>query len=326
MRAGRYPEAWALERATIAARDPATRDDPSLPYHQRWVWDGRPFDGRDVLVRCYHGLGDTLQFARYLPALAVRARRVTLEVQPSLAPLLAHLADRVVGFDPANPLPPAECDLEITELPGTLELAPDAVPVPYIDPPASPTPGLIGLCYAAGDWDPERAISPRLLSPLCSAHRCVTLVAEPTALPVANPEGCPFDMVATAALVASVELVVTVDTMIAHLAGAMGRPTWLLLRAEPDWRWDPARRTTPWYPSMRLYAQPQPGDWAAVLAAVAADLGVSEHPKGEPLDGQPAHPHRPGLLGGTARQDHDPGDQARADRQPGGARQREARV
>jgi len=91
---------------------------------------------------------------------------------------------------------------------------------------------------------------------------------------VSNPAGCPADMGETAALVAAVDLVITVDTMIAHLAGAMGRPTWLLLKAEPDWRWDPARRDTPWYPTMRLYPQAARGDWSSVLAAVRADLAA----------------------------------------------------
>lgn len=81
-------------------------------------------------------------------------------------------------------------------------------------------------------------------------------------------------MDATAALVAGVDLVVTVDTMIAHLAGALGRPTWLLLKAEPDWRWDPGRRDTPWYPTMRLYPQAARGGWSSVLAAVRADLAA----------------------------------------------------
>ena len=78
-------------------------------------------------------------------------------------------------------------------------------------------------------------------------------------------------------LVAGAELVITVDTMIAHLAGAMGKPTWLLLKAEPDWRWAPDQRGSAWYPSMRLYAQPRPGDWDAVVTQVERDLaGVPE--------------------------------------------------
>ena len=78
MRAEDYGAAWRLADETLRTRDPATRDDPTVPFHLRWVWDGRPFDGRDVLVRCYRGLGDTLQFARYLPLLAERAASVTL--------------------------------------------------------------------------------------------------------------------------------------------------------------------------------------------------------------------------------------------------------
>ena len=277
MRAGRHAAAWAMQMAAIAARDPATRDDPALPYHLRWVWDGRPFDGRDVLVRCYHGLGDTLQFARYLPALAARARSVTVEAQARLVPLLAQMAGMtVVPFDVARPHRPSDCDIEITELPLALRLAPDAVAMPYLHWPAADLPaGTIGLCAQAGDWDAERSIPPALLEPLCAERPCVMLTPGATDLPCLNPQGCPFDMGATAALVAGVDLVVTVDTMIAHLAGALGRPTWLLVKAEPDWRWDPARRDTPWYPTMRLYPQAARGDWSSVLATVRADLAAS---------------------------------------------------
>src|SRR5690242_16871168 len=91
MRRGDFAAAWRINDAVLAARDPRGRDDPRLPYHLRWVWDGRSVWDRHVLVRCYHGLGDTLQFARYLPALRARARSVTLECQPPLLPLLASL-------------------------------------------------------------------------------------------------------------------------------------------------------------------------------------------------------------------------------------------
>ncbi|SFP35466.1 hypothetical protein SAMN04488241_101120 [Sphingomonas rubra] len=268
MRAGRYDEAWDMEVATIAARDPAGRDDPALPYHRRWVWDGRPVDGRDVLVRCYHGLGDTIQFARYLPVLAARARSVALEVQPRLIPLLANLGvDEVHPFDVAAPLPPRDCDIEITELPGALRVPPDALAAPYLSwPPAALPAGTIGICHVAGDWDADRSIPADLLRPLCETRPCVMLAVGGTDLPCLNPEGCPPDMAATAALVAGVEQVVTVDTMIAHLAGAMGKPTRLLLKASPDWRWSPDARGSPWYPSIRSYVQPRPGDWPTVLA------------------------------------------------------------
>ncbi|HVF94054.1 MAG TPA: glycosyltransferase family 9 protein [Sphingomonas sp.] len=276
MRGERYADAWAIEDRAAAARDPASADDPALPYHRRWVWDGRSLAGADVLVRCYHGLGDTIQFARYLPALAARARSVTLEVQPRLASLLAHLpVDRIVPFDVRHPTQWDGVAIEITELPRALRLAPDAAPPPYLaSAPAIVPAGTIGVCHLAGDWDLDRSIPAELFRPLCTQYPALMLAPGATDLPCLNPEGCPFDLEATAALVAAVDLVVTVDTMIAHLAGAMGRPTWLLLKHEPDWRWSPSRQDTPWYPSLRLYAQPTPGDWPAVLVAVAADLAT----------------------------------------------------
>ena len=279
MRDSRFGDAWALSAAVLAARDPARRDDPSLSYHQRWVWDGTPVEGRDVLVRCYHGLGDTIQYARFLPLLGARAASVTLEVQPRLAGLLEGLpgVDAIVPFDPAGPLPRRGCDIEITELDFALRAPPAAAPPPYLHaPPAALPPGTVGLCYGAGDWDEDRCVPPALLAPLCRLAPCVTLVSEPAPLDVRNPEGCPFDMAATASLVAGAALVITVDTMIAHLAGAMGKPVWLLLKAEPDWRWSPGEATSPWYPSMRLYAQPSPGDWASVVARVTRDLSHVE--------------------------------------------------
>ena len=276
MRRDDFASAWAISRAVREAADPAACDDPALPYHRRWVWDGTPVDGREVLVRCYHGLGDTLQFARFLPALTARAASVTVEAQASLVPLLRGVAEgaRVVPFDPAHPLPRTECTLEITDVSAALELPPSAADAPYLRADATPLPsGTIGLCHRAGDWDDDRSLPAGLLAPLCRRAPAVTLVAEPSALPVLNPEGCPFDMVATARLVAGCALVVTVDTMIAHLAGALGRPTWLLLKADPDWRWSRGRETC-WYPTMRLYHQPAFGDWPAVIAEVERDLAA----------------------------------------------------
>ena len=277
MREARFAEAWALSDAVLATRDPAQRDDPAVDYHLRWVWDGRALDGRDVLVRCYHGLGDTIQFARFLPLLAERAASVTLEVQPRLAGLFDGMPgiDAIVPFDPARPLPPRAADVEITELAFALRMPPGAAPPPYLFArPAALPPGTVGLCYDAGDWDRQRCVPPALLAPLCARAPCVTLVPQPTTLDLLNPAGCPFDMEATASLVAGAALVVTVDTMIAHLAGAMGRPVWLLLKADPDWRWSPDSAESPWYPSMRVYVQPRPGDWGSVVERVARDLSA----------------------------------------------------
>ena len=287
MRHGDYAGAWAIETQVLAGRDPAARDDPRLPYHLRWVWDGQSFDGRHVLVRCYHGLGDTLQFARYLPLLRARAASVTLECQPSLLDLLAAVpgVDRLVAFDVTTPAPPAECDLEIMELAFALRVPPEEVsPPPLRCSPAVLPAGTRGLCWTSGDWDGERSIPQDLFAPL-AIEPCLTLVTDATALPVLNPGGCPFDMPATAALVAGCDHVITVDTMVAHLAGTLGRPTCLLLKHVADWRWMTDRRDSPWYPAVRIFRQAETGDWIPVLRDVLdslAERGTSDRPQPPP--------------------------------------------
>ncbi len=267
---GDFAGAFAVNDQVLAARDPAGRDDPRLPYHRRWVWDGRPWRGRHVLVRCYHGLGDTLQFARFLPRLGAEVASLTVEVQPELLPLLATLAGagRLVPFDPAAPRPPAECDIEIMELAHALRLPPTPAPYLRVEPAGG---AALGLCWEAGNWDNARSLPAALLGRLLRPG-CVSLLPRPTDQPVANPDGCPREIMGTAAMIAGLERVVTVDSMVAHLAGALGRPTWLLLKHEADWRWGEGDRT-PWYPSMRLFRQRAPGDWAAVVDEIAWALG-----------------------------------------------------
>src|SRR4051794_27492971 len=171
MRRGDFEAAWAVNDWVLAGRDPAARDDPTLPYHLRWVWDGRPFAGRDVLVRCYHGLGDTLQFCRYLAPLRLRVRSLTVEAQPALLPLLARLPgpDRLIPFQPDAPAPPSECDLEIMELAHALRMRPD--PSPYLslrDDESDRHGGFrVGLCWHVNTgWAPERSIRLTLLARL----------------------------------------------------------------------------------------------------------------------------------------------------------------
>ena len=319
MRRGDYAAAWAVNDAVLAGRT-SPPDDPRLPYHLRHVWDGRPFDGRDVLVRCYHGLGDTLQFLRYLPALRARAAFVALEAQPELVPLLRGMpgVDRLIPFDVAAPASPAGCDIESMELFHALRLAPGFITISYLpfshaapSPAALPRDDLsrnagevkpmhapgplhlsrssrersprasaageglsIGLCAKAGDWDSERSIPlPQLAAALPAHARPVRLQrADADALDWANPGATLVDIMETATLVRAVDLVVTVDTMIAHLAGTLGRPVCLLLKKRADWRWMDQGQGSPWYPSMRLYRQHRVGDWSAPLRELARDL------------------------------------------------------
>jgi hypothetical protein len=274
-RRGDWDAAWALNDAVLARRDPATRDDPMLPYHLRWVWDGRPFAGQDVLVRCYHGLGDTLQFARFLPDLRRRARSLTVEAQPPLVPLLSAIpgVDRVVPFVLDRPLPPAACDLEVMELGHALRMRPEASGLPALAVTPVSIGAKIGVCCASGGWDPGRDMPPLLMASVVRAiGRVVALQPAPAELPVINPEGCPASVLETAQWIAGLDLVITVDTMVAHLAGSLGVPTWLLLRHDADWRWMSGRTESPWYPTMRLFRQASPGDWCGVIRAVKAAL------------------------------------------------------
>ena len=285
MRAGVFADAWAISDAVLRARDPATRDDPALPYHLRWLWDGRPLDGRRVLVRCYHGLGDTLQFCRYLPLLRTRVAELTLEAQPELLPLLRALSgpDRVIPFRPDAPAPAAECDIEIMELAHALRLVPDGKPYLVAEPlPRRAKDLLVGLCWQAGGWDPGRSVPLAAFEPVSqlAGAQFVSLQRGPGLDDLAGGAAWPLDtgdrstdVMAVARLIAALDLVITVDTMVAHLAAALGRPTWVLLQADADWRWMRGRSTL-WYDRARLYRQSSPGDWAAPLAEISRDLAV----------------------------------------------------
>ncbi len=270
MRRADFAAAHQVSDEVLAGRDPRAADDPRLPYHLRWVWDGRTLAGRHVLVRCYHGLGDTVQFARFLPDLAAIAASVTLEVQPELLSLLAGISgvDRVIAFRTDAPLKPAECDIEIMELAHALRVEAVGGRVPYLTVPSACRDERadleVGLCWRAGDWDPARSVPRHGLEQACDIGGVC-----PRDLTVYPPSA---DVLSTAILVKALDLVVTVDTMIAHLAGALGRPTWLLLKRDCDWRWMDEGCVSPWYPTVRLYRQEVAGNWSAPLDRVHADL------------------------------------------------------
>lgn len=282
MRAGHFEAAHVISDAVLAARDPTSRDDPRLPYHLRWVWDGSPLDGHHVLVRCYHGFGDIIQFTRLLPAVARRAASLHLEAPPALFPLLSLIPGigRLIPFDTARPTPPCACDVEIMELLHALRISADAIPPPS-SLQASPlrlARRAVGLCWTAGEWDPARSIPLARLYSACDVPWLTPVSlqrgpgAEEAAAPFANPCDNSTDIWRTARLIRGLELVVTVDTMVAHLAGTLGIPVWTMLRRDADWRWMQDRSDSPWYPTARLYRQEIEGDWDAPLERVAADL------------------------------------------------------
>jgi hypothetical protein len=262
------------------------------------LWDGRPWNGKRVMLRGLHGLGDTIQFVRYAGLLKTTCRTVAVQAHPQLVSLLrcARNVDYVTTWRAGGEEPSIEWDvqIEVTELPRifrtTLESIPDHVP--YLQLPQqrvawgrtclpSREKLRIGLTWEAGHWNQSRSIPLQELEPLFAgdAHEWYSLQKDADLKKVAGLgrlrelEKYSSDVLDTAALIQNLDLVVSVDTMTAHLAGALRRPVWIILPFHCDWRWMLSRNDTPWYPTARLFRQTTPGDWTSVVAQVASELG-----------------------------------------------------
>ena len=274
-RAGDFRRAWQIADRALRLRGEATCWH--LPRHEQWVWDGRPLADRRVLVRCYHGLGDTIQYARFLPQLQAN---VVVWAQPELLPLLRTLPAslELLPLHDGTPETAYDVDLEIMELGHALRIGLECLPgpVPYFRVPRAPrytSVFSVGLLAQAGEFMAWRSVPADLL------------VSSVTGLPVAlfglQLGGLPgttdlstHDVLTLATRLQALDLVITADTMVAHLSGALGVPTWTLLPTPADWRWMDARADSPWYPTMRLFRQPSPGDWPSVVDAVRKALAV----------------------------------------------------
>ncbi|MGH6676432.1 MAG: tetratricopeptide repeat protein, partial [Xanthobacteraceae bacterium] len=263
------------------------------------LWLGKDaLDGKIILLHAEQGFGDTVQFVRYVPLLAARGARVVLEVQPKLVPLLAGMSGVESVHARKDELPHFDFHCPLLSLPfafGT-ELATIPASVPYIAPPADrvalwrgrlpPGRPLIGLAWSgerAHDNDINRSIPLAVLKPLLGTAdvQFVGLthdVRDEDALALKNhPEvlqiGQQFsDFADTAAVIAQLDAVISVDTVIAHVAGAMGKPLMLLLPFAADFRWLRERRDTPWYPTARLFRQRRFADWTAGIEELVGEL------------------------------------------------------
>jgi hypothetical protein len=282
MRRGDFDRAWDLSARLL--RERSGLSCAHLPRHYQWIWDGRPLEGQRVLIRCYHGLGDTIQFIRYAPLVRERAREVVVWAQPQLLALLRTVRgiDRLMPLHDGTPEVAYDVDAEIMELPFVFRTSPQTIPagVPYLDvrpQPVSRARGpAVGLVWKAGDWAEERSIPFTRLEPI-TAQQATWYVLQgeaglrerPSEFGIVRGTHSVDDL---AAAIRGLDLLITIDSMPAHLAGALGVPVWTLLRHEADWRWMDGRGDSPWYPTMRLFRQEREGDWDKVVRAAATEL------------------------------------------------------
>lgn len=259
------------------------------------LWDGGDLDGRTLLLHAEQGVGDSIQFVRYVALAAGRGGRVVVEFQPGLERLFSFLSDRVTLIPHGDALPPFDVHAPFLSLPYIFGTTVDSVPaeVPYLEIPVDAKIDLpggsgvkVGLVWAGNPKhmnDRNRSADLGVFAPILDVPGCTffglqvgerraDLVDRGFADRVTDLADQLTDYAVTAAAVRDLDLVITVDTAVAHLAGALGRPVWLLVPFAPDWRWLMDREDTPWYPTMRLFRQTVLGDWGEVMGRVAEAL------------------------------------------------------
>lgn len=293
LKLGRFVEGWRDYEWRIKCRD----YPPDSRTFAGPLWHGEDIAGRTLYVHAEQGFGDTIQFMRYVPMLARYRARVVFECPPGLLRLARSMGGDAQIIARGAKVPPYDLHAYLLSLPGIFGTTPDSIParVPYLHPEPAEVESLrsriaqypgrrIGIAWAGnpaagmGRFCPlERLLSLRQ----APGVRLFSLQKGPGAAEVqrltATDTVCLLpddaDFATTAAIMASLDLVVCVDTAVAHLAGAMGRPVWVLLSHGADWRWMVGRSDSPWYPTMRLFRQRAPGDWQAVIEDVMRELG-----------------------------------------------------
>jgi len=257
-------------------------------------WTGADPRGLTLLVASEQGFGDALQFIRFVPLLAGRGAAIVLECLPEQMELFTGLPGVTAVFAKGEPPPAHDAWVPLASLPHCLGCTPETLPVevPYLRVPDRPhlrlirSPGTrlaVGLIWAGKTTPRDRSwpleeLMPLLGDPGIAFHslqlgpRATDLARLGVERLVRDPQGLIQSFADTAALMAQLDLVITIDTAAAHLAGALGRPVWVLLRYISDWRWRDEPADCPWYPTMRLFRQPDPDDFKTPVAMVATEL------------------------------------------------------
>lgn len=292
---GDFKSGWPLYEWRWRRSDyPAPKRDFAQP-----VWRG-DFDisGKTILLHAEQGFGDTIQFCRYVKLVAARGAKVILEVQPALKKIMQSLEGVTHAVAQSEELPPFDCYAPLLSLPLAFGTEPGTIPaeIPYLHAPEeaiahwhvrlgekrAPRVGIVWAGNPQQKNDRNRSMKLIDFLPLASAGvEFFSLQKDMNAAErimlagvhaIKNIGGELADFSETAAVIAHMDLVISVCTSVAHLAAAMGKPVWLLLSHAACWRWLLDRDDSPWYPSMRLFRQPELGDWASVVDTVAREL------------------------------------------------------
>jgi tetratricopeptide (TPR) repeat protein len=288
---GDYPGGWAEHEWRKGTAVESRPRDFSQPR-----WEGGYLAGKTILLHHEQGFGDMLQFVRYAPLVAERGGRVIVSTAPDLTRLLREMPQISQVVDAGN-LPEFDCHCPILSLPFAFKTQLDSIPadIPYLKAPAEAAARWreilpvkkdrlrIGLVWAGNPGrklDQRRSLQPEQLAPLFEVGGAEFFslqkgnpVSMISSFPQVNdPSGKLTDFAETAAAVENLDLVITVDTAVAHLAGALGKPVWVLLGFVPAWRWMLDRADSPWYSTMRLFRQPAMGDWNTPMEQVVLSL------------------------------------------------------
>jgi tetratricopeptide (TPR) repeat protein len=295
---GDFEHGWALHDARLQIEEELHGRRFSQP-----LWDGAPLHGKRILLHAEQGIGDTIQFIRYVPWVASLGGVVFVETQPPLHRLLKTVEGVAQIISRGDPLPDFDVHCPLMSLPRRHHTRLQAVPaeVPYLRVSqglarsddgtrrqGDREKGRIGLVWSGNPIhtrDKHRSVRLSAFTPLLEVPNVefYSLQKGPaeeelTAYAIANRKSqianTPdlSDFADTAALIMNLDLIISVDTAVAHLAGALARPVWVLLPFIPDWRWMLDRSDSPWYPTMRLFRQPKQGDWQTPIHRIASEL------------------------------------------------------
>ena len=283
---GEYREGWVENRwrwGTGSLQD--AKRHQSIP-----EWTGQSLTGKRILVWDEQGFGDAIQFVRFVPWVAEMGAEVVLEIQPQLVRLFETVNAVGEVIPRGGAMPPVDYQVSLLDLGGVFCSDPPSIPnaTPYLHAGRDSSPAAadrlrVGLCWTGNpchDNDRNRSLAFDRLKPLLELPRIdfVSLqvgtgAGEVLAAPsLKETLGNPVDFFETARLVTTLDLVITIDSSVAHLTGALGQAVWVLLPYGPDWRWMLGRDDSPWYPGATLFRQPEPGDWSCPIREISRKI------------------------------------------------------